>query len=74
MGGACSTVGGRSPYRVSVGKSEGRRPLGRPNILDDWGSCVPLSLRGPYGSSLEIYVVCASTLITINRPQIRELI
>jgi len=31
MGGACSTYGeGRSVYRVLVGKSEGKRPLGRP--------------------------------------------
>jgi len=31
MGGACSTYGDRrGVYRVLVGKSEGRRPLGRP--------------------------------------------
>jgi len=31
MGGACSTYGGRrGAYRVLVGKSEGRRPLGTP--------------------------------------------
>jgi hypothetical protein len=31
MGGACSTYGeGRVVYRVLVGKSEGKRPLGRP--------------------------------------------
>jgi hypothetical protein len=30
MGGACSTDGGRVVYRVVVGKSEGKRPLGRP--------------------------------------------
>jgi len=31
MGGACSAYGGRrGVYRVLVGKTEGRRPLGRP--------------------------------------------
>ena len=33
MGGACSAYGGgerRGVYRVSVGKPEGKRPLGRP--------------------------------------------
>jgi len=31
MGGACSTYGEmRDVYRVLVGKSEGKRPLGRP--------------------------------------------
>jgi hypothetical protein len=31
MGGACSTNGGkRNAYRILVGKSEGKRPLGRP--------------------------------------------
>jgi hypothetical protein len=31
MGGACSTCGERIvAYRVSVGKPEGKRPLGRP--------------------------------------------
>jgi hypothetical protein len=31
MGGACSTYGERIvAYRVSVGKPEGKRPLGRP--------------------------------------------
>jgi hypothetical protein len=31
MGGECSTYGeGRGVYRVSVGKPEGKRPLGRP--------------------------------------------
>jgi hypothetical protein len=32
MGGTCSTNGGekRNAYRLLVGKSEGRRPLGRP--------------------------------------------
>jgi hypothetical protein len=31
MGGTCSTYGeGRGVYRVSVGKPEGKRPLGRP--------------------------------------------
>ena len=32
MGGACSAYGeGRGVYRVLVGKSEGRRPLGTPS-------------------------------------------
>jgi hypothetical protein len=32
MGGACSAYGeGRSVYGVSVGKPEGKRPLGRPS-------------------------------------------
>jgi hypothetical protein len=31
MGRACSTNGGkRNAYRISVGKPEGKRPLGRP--------------------------------------------
>ena len=30
MGGACSTYGERGIYRDLVGKSEGKRPLGRP--------------------------------------------
>jgi hypothetical protein len=31
MGMACSTNGKRgNPYRILVGKSEGKRPLGRP--------------------------------------------
>jgi len=31
MGGACSTYGARRrAYRVLVGKSEGKRPLGKP--------------------------------------------
>jgi hypothetical protein len=30
MGGAGSTCGDRSAYRVLVGKPEGNRPLGRP--------------------------------------------
>jgi hypothetical protein len=50
MGGACSTNGEkRNAYRILVGKSEGKRPLGRPkrryvdNIKMDrrgieWGS------------------------------------
>ena len=30
MGGACSAYGGERRYRFLVGKSEGKRPLGRP--------------------------------------------
>ena len=30
MGGACSTWGRRGVYRIVVGKSEGKRPTGRP--------------------------------------------
>jgi hypothetical protein len=30
MGGACNTYGCRGVYRIIVGKTEGKRPLGRP--------------------------------------------
>ena len=38
MGGACSTYGSevRVAYRGSVGKPEGRRPLGRIRIILKW--------------------------------------
>jgi hypothetical protein len=33
MGGACSTNGEkRKAYRILVGKPEGKRPMGRPNV------------------------------------------
>jgi hypothetical protein len=44
IGGACSTHGGkRNAYRISVGKSEGKRPLGRPKYR--WGNNIKLDLR-----------------------------
>ena len=32
MGTACSENGGRGVYRVLVGKTEGKKPLGRPRL------------------------------------------
>jgi hypothetical protein len=44
MGGACSTNGGkRNVYRISVGKPEGRRPLGRPRRR--WVDNINMDLR-----------------------------
>jgi hypothetical protein len=36
MGGSCSTNGEkRNAYRLLVGKPEGKRPLGRPRLVDN---------------------------------------
>ena len=44
MGGACSTYGDRrGVYRVSVGKPEGKRPLGRPRLR--WGDNIKMDLQ-----------------------------
>jgi hypothetical protein len=44
MGGACSTNGAsRSAYSVSVGKPEGRRPLGIPRRR--WKNNIKMDLR-----------------------------
>ena len=44
MGGACSTYGERrGVYRVLVGKSEGRKPLGRP--WPRWEDNIRMDLR-----------------------------
>jgi hypothetical protein len=45
MGRACSTNGGnkRNAYRISVGKPEGRRPLGRPRRR--WMDNIKMDLR-----------------------------
>jgi hypothetical protein len=45
VGGTCGTHGGegRGVYRVSVGKPEGKRPLGRPRRR--WEDNIKLDLR-----------------------------
>jgi len=44
MGGTCGTHrGGGDVYRVLLGKSEGKRPLGRPRLR--WKDNVKLDLR-----------------------------
>ena len=44
MGGACSTYGeGRGVYRVLVGKPEGKRPLGRPEL--GWEDNIKIDLQ-----------------------------
>jgi hypothetical protein len=44
MGGACSTYGEkRGMYRVMVGKSEGKRPLGRPRYR--WEDNIKMNLQ-----------------------------
>jgi hypothetical protein len=43
MGGACSTNGGRSAYRILVEKPEGKRPLGRPRRR--WEDNLKMDLR-----------------------------
>jgi hypothetical protein len=44
MGGACSTVRERrGVYRVLVGKPEGKRPLGRPNLK--WDDNIEMDLK-----------------------------
>jgi hypothetical protein len=46
MGGACSTNGDeekRNAYRILVGKSEGKRPLGRPRRR--WVYNIKIDLR-----------------------------
>jgi hypothetical protein len=44
MCGACSTIGkNRSAYRISVGKLEGKRPLGRPRLM--WADNIKMDLR-----------------------------
>ena len=42
MGGACSTFG-EAVYRVLVGKSEGKRPLGRPRCR--WEDNIKMGLQ-----------------------------
>jgi hypothetical protein len=44
MGGTCSTNGEkRNVYRILVGKSEGKRPLGRPRRK--WEDNIKMDLR-----------------------------
>jgi hypothetical protein len=44
MGGACSSDGeGRGVYRVLMGKSEGKRPLGRPRCR--WEDNIKMNLQ-----------------------------
>jgi len=43
LGGACGAYGGRSVHRVLVGKSEGKRPLGRPRRR--WEDNIKMDLR-----------------------------
>jgi hypothetical protein len=44
MGGVCSTNGGkRNAYRILVGKSKGKRPLGRPRCT--WMINIKIDLR-----------------------------
>jgi hypothetical protein len=44
MGGACSTYGEkRGAYRILVGRSEGRRPLGRPRRR--WENNIKMDLQ-----------------------------
>jgi hypothetical protein len=44
MGGACSKKGEkRNAYRISVGKPEGKRPLGRPRRM--WVNKIKMDLR-----------------------------
>jgi len=42
MGGACSAYGG-GMHRVLVGKSGGKRPLGRPGLI--WDNNIKMDLR-----------------------------
>jgi hypothetical protein len=43
MGGPCRTIGGkRNTYRLSVGKPEGKRPLGRPRRM--WVDTIRMDL------------------------------
>jgi len=45
VGGTCGTHGeGRGPYWVLVGRSEGKRPLGRPRHR--WDNNIKMDLRG----------------------------
>jgi hypothetical protein len=44
VGGACGTHGaGRGVYRVSVGRPDGQRPLGRPRLR--WEDDIKMDLR-----------------------------
>jgi hypothetical protein len=44
VGGACSTLGeGRGGYRILVGRTEGRRPLGRPRLR--WEDDIKMDLK-----------------------------
>jgi hypothetical protein len=43
VGGTCGTHGGRSVYRVLVGRPEDKRPLGRPRRK--WDDNIKLDLR-----------------------------
>ena len=43
MGGACGTYGERGVHKVSVGKPEGKRPLGRPRRR--WEDSIQMDLE-----------------------------
>jgi hypothetical protein len=43
VGGTCGTHGGRGVYRVSVGRPESKRPLGRPRRR--WEDNIKLDVR-----------------------------
>jgi len=66
MGGACSTYGEkRLVYRVLVGRTEGKRPLGRPSSR--WEDIIKMNIQDvKYGSMVWIDVWLR--LETVGRP------